>query len=212
MPQQPQQLHTIPFAPHVESQQPQYRFCNSSNYGSNYGNSSFNTAPLYTPVIVTPSINITAVTSTLQTLVPIYSLASQSNASSTTSQHSSSFTFRPTGILQVFRSHYPDLVRLLPMNNDIFIAELYKNDLLPHNLKAVIGSLSTRAEKATKFLDDVIAPSAENNCDTRSNVLLTVMMDSDDDAIKQLAKTMLNQDCFQSERGSYIQSIVINFS
>jgi len=151
MPQQPQQLQRIPFAPHVESQQPQYRFFNSSNYGNSMACSSFNIAPLYTPVIVTPSINITAVTSTLQTSVPIYSLASQSNASSTTSQHSSSFIFRSTRILQVFRSHYPDLVRLLPMNDDIFIAELYKRNLLPHNLKAVIGSLSTQAEKLQSF-------------------------------------------------------------
>jgi len=88
MPQQPQ---TIPFASHVESQQCQYRVCNNSNYGNSMACSSFNTAPPYTPhssAIVTPSINITTVTSTLQTSVPIYSLASQSNASSTTSKYS----------------------------------------------------------------------------------------------------------------------------
>lgn len=207
--QQPQQSQTIPSTSHVQSQQLQYQFCDNSNYGNSRACDSFNAYMPHSSPIVTPSVNITTVTSTLQTSVPIYSLGSQSNAPLATSQHSSSsFTFRSRRILQVVRSHYPELVRLLPMNDDIFIAELYKNNLLAHNLKAAIGSLPTRAERTTKFLDDVIVPSAENNDGRRFNVLLTVMMNSDDDAVKHLAKTiscMLNQDCFQSDRGAYSQ-------
>ena len=92
------------------------------------------------------------------------------------------------------------------MNDDVFLGKLYTNDLLPLNLKAVIKALPTPVEKVSKFLDDVIKPSVENNIITRFNLLLTVMMDSNDGAIKELAERisfMLNQDCLQSEKGTY---------
>ena len=90
------------------------------------------------------------------------------------------------------------------MNDDIFLGKLYINNLLPHNFKAIIESLHTPVERATKFLDNIIKPSVENNVITTLHVLLTVMMDSNDYAIKELAERisiMLNQDCLQSEKG-----------
>ena len=90
------------------------------------------------------------------------------------------------------------------MEDNIFVAELYKNNLLPNDLKAVIDLSSTRAGKVTKFLDSVIKPSVENLNDVNFNVLLQVMMSSNDNAVKQLAEaiiSMLNQNCLQSEKG-----------
>ena len=148
--------------------------------------------------------------STSQASVPVYSLASQSNIPLVaTKQSSSTSLLKPTRILEIFQYHYLELIRSLPMNDDIFLGKLYMNNLLPHYFKATIESLHTPVERATKFLDNIIKPSVENNVITTLNVLLTVMMDSNDYAIKELAEginVMLNQDCLQSEKGNFIVS------
>ena len=84
----------------------------------------------------------------------------------------------------------------------IVIGELYKNYLLPQNLKAVIESLSIRVQGAAKFLDNAIKPSVENNNSARFNALLTVMMDSNDDTMKELADT-INSRLFSNLHYSY---------
>ena len=76
------------------------------------------------------------------------------------------------------------------MNDDYFMAELYAKKLLPGNLKADIESLPTSAKRASKFLDDVIKPSVENNDCTKFHTLLRVMKETDDVAIKELADTI----------------------
>ena len=205
MSQHPQQSHGNPQAP---SQQPQHKVCNSLDNRSRKASSSFNTAPSQAPLNVTPGINPSSL-SISHSSVPIYSLASQSSAPFATNQQSNSSVYRPTSSLEVLQYHYPELLRLLPMEDNFFIAELFKRKLLPHNLKAVIDSLSTRADKVTKFLDSVITPSTENLNNVNFNELLQVMMTSNDNAVKQLAKEiifMLNQNCFQSEKGMYVVS------
>ena len=154
---------------------------------------------------VISSVNVSLL-STSQASVPVYSLTSQSNIPlAATKQSNSTSLLKPTGILEIFQHHYLELIRSLPMNDGIFLGKLYINNLLPHNFKATIESLHTPVERATKFLDNIIKPSVENNVITTLNVLLTVMMDSNDYAIKELAERiniMLNQDCLQSEKGN----------
>ena len=200
--QYPQQSRTNCFIPQAPSQQLQHKVYNSHDNSNNRASSSFSTAPSQTQLNVTPSINTSSL-SISHSSVPIYSLASQSSASFATNQQSSSSVSRPTS-LEVLQYHYPELLKLLPMEDNFFMAELFKNNLLPHNLKAVIDSLSTRADKVTKFLNSVITPSADNLNNVNFNVLLQVMMNSNDNAVKQLAEaiiSMLNKNCFQSEKG-----------
>lgn len=198
--QQPQQPN--PFKPHIPSKQ----VYNTSDNTNGIGSSSFNYAPKICHSLPNSISSVsTTLFSTTQASVPVYSLSSQSIVTLATSQQSSTFTSRPTRILIVFQDHYVPLINLLPMNDDVFLGKLYAKNLLPLNLKAVIKALSTPVEKASKFLDDVIKPSIENNIIARFNLLLTVMMDSNDDAIKELAERisfMLNQDCLQNEKGT----------
>ena len=90
---------------------------------------------------------------------------------------------------EVFKKFYSKLVKTLPMNDAIFIAELYSRDLLPGDLKEQIASLATRADKATHLLDHVIKPSVTGddvgNC---FDELLNVMEDNDHQGVKELAK------------------------
>ena len=99
--------------------------------------------------------------------------------------------------LEVFQRYYVQLVQLLPMKNDIFIARLYANNLLPGELKEDIdSSFHTSTKKAAKFLDDVIKPTVRHDDSTRFNVLLTVMKSCDDKTVNNLAETIslaLNQ-------------------
>ena len=196
--QYPQQSHTKSVMPQAPSQQ----FHNSLDNMNRKESSSFNAAPSQILLNVTPSVNTSL--SISHSSVPIHSLTSQSSAPFATNQQSSSSVFGLKTRLEVLQYHYPELLRLLPMDDNMFVAELFKNNLLPNNLKAVIHSSSTRADKATEFLDSVIKPSAENLNDVNFNVLLQVMMSSNDNAVKQLAEaiiSVLNQNCLQSEKG-----------
>ena len=201
MTQYPQQSHINRFIPQAPSQQLQHRVYNCCDNRNSQASSSFSTGPA--PLIVTSSVN-TSLLSISHSPVPVNSLASQSNMPFAVSQQSSSSVIRPTTSLEVLKDHYPQLLKLLPMEDNIFIGELLKNNLLPHNLKAVISSLSTRADKVTKFLDSVIMPSADDLNSANFNILLQVMMNSNDNAVKQLADTIIsnqNQNCLQSENG-----------
>ena len=95
-----------------------------------------------------------------------------------------------SSIIDVFQVNYPNLMRALelPMNDEFFMGELFARKLLPGNLKATIKALSTGAEKASKFLDDVIKPSLESSDCTKFHTLLRVMMKNDDITIKNLAE------------------------
>ena len=100
-----------------------------------------------------------------------------------------------SSIIDVFQGNYLNLMRALelPMNDEYFMGELYTRNLLPGNLKATIKALSTGAEKASKFLDDVIKPSLESNDCTKFHTLLRVMIKNDDVTIKKLAESLLNE-------------------
>ena len=78
------------------------------------------------------------------------------------------------------------------MNDAVFIANLYSNDLLPGDMKAIIKSIPTAPQKTAELLDSVIKPTIDSNNGTRFGVLLEVMKDSEDDNLRMLADTILS--------------------
>ena len=93
---------------------------------------------------------------------------------------------------EIFHKYYLGLVKLLPMNDSLFSANLYGKKLLPGDLKANIQSLSTSADKATKFLDAVIEPAINNGDIRQFKLLLSIMSDSDNSSVKSLAEEIID--------------------
>ena len=93
---------------------------------------------------------------------------------------------------KIFQQFYSKLVRILPMNDAIFRADLYSHSLLPGDLKEHIESLVTSATKASHFLDHVIKPSIMNGDGRMFDELLSIMKDSDHQDVRKLA-TMIRE-------------------
>ena len=90
---------------------------------------------------------------------------------------------------EVFKQFYSELVKTLPMDDAVFIAELFSNDLLPGDLKNQLKLLHrTSADKAVLFLDSVIEPSMTSDGGSSFDKLLNVMEDSEYQHVKELAK------------------------
>lgn len=90
---------------------------------------------------------------------------------------------------EVYKEYYPKLVRVLPMNDVLFIAQLCARGLLPGNTKAVIQSRHTSAEKVQCFLDSCIEPAFFD--DESNDVfldLLKIMENSDHVVLNSVAK------------------------
>ena len=90
---------------------------------------------------------------------------------------------------EVFQDFYAQLVKILPMNDDVFVAELFSAKLLPGDAKAQVKSKATRACKAAYFLDHVIEPSLATTFGS-FNKLLKVMENNDYNGLKELAKSI----------------------
>ena len=90
---------------------------------------------------------------------------------------------------EVFKQFYSELVKTLPMDDAVFIAELFSNDLLPGDLKNQLKLMHrTSADKAVLFLDSVIESSVTSDGGSSFDKLLNVMEDSEYPHVKQLAK------------------------
>ena len=94
---------------------------------------------------------------------------------------------------EVFQKYYQDLIRCLPMDDAIFIGELFKNGLLPNDLKAKLNSLPTSATKATEFLDNIIKPDIQGGRNSNFTLLLSMMKNSEDNNMKKLADTIMSE-------------------
>ena len=88
---------------------------------------------------------------------------------------------------EVYRQFYANLIKILPMDDPIFIAELFSVNLLPSNVKDQVKSMNTRADKAMHLLDHMIEPSLTTGGRCFDN-LINVMESSEYDGIKELAK------------------------
>ena len=87
---------------------------------------------------------------------------------------------------EVFKQFFAKLAKSLPMDDPIFVAELFLRDLLPGDHYDQVESRSTRADKAVYFLNHVIKPALTSDVGS-FNELLNVMEDSDYPNIKELA-------------------------
>ena len=90
----------------------------------------------------------------------------------------------------VFKQFYDRLVITLPMNDVLFIAELYSHDLLPDIIKDRVKTLASSESKASYFLDHVIKPSVTVGVGSSFDELLKVMEDSDYQSVKVLARVI----------------------
>ena len=88
----------------------------------------------------------------------------------------------------VFKQFYIKLIKTLPMDDSLFVAELFACGLLPGDLKHQIEAKKTLIDKATCFLDNKISRDISIDNSTSLNKLLTVMEQSDSDSLKDLAK------------------------
>ena len=109
-----------------------------------------------------------------------------SNPSTMKSTHSSNNN------LDVFQQFYSKLVDALPMDDFRFIAELFSNGFLPGNLKSQVKAEKTSAGKAVLFLDSVIELSVTSDGGSSFDKLLYVMMGSEYQHVKELAKQIRN--------------------
>ena len=90
----------------------------------------------------------------------------------------------------IFQKYYSQLVKMLPMDDSMFVAELYSQDVLTHEDKRVIMSQSTTADKVVVFLDRVIAPSIIAGYDEKFYKLLECMEHYELTVIRELAKSI----------------------
>lgn len=90
----------------------------------------------------------------------------------------------------VYDEYYPKLIRVLPMNDSLFIAQLYSKHFLPGDAKDSIMARATRADKATYFLDNYIANDFDDEGTSNSLFveLIRLMEKSDDLVLKSVAK------------------------
>ena len=88
----------------------------------------------------------------------------------------------------VFKKFYVKLVKCLPMDDTLFRAELFTNDLLPGDHKEHVESLATKFDKAAYFLDHVIKPSVTSDDGSSFDKLLNVMEDSEYQNVMELAE------------------------
>ena len=87
----------------------------------------------------------------------------------------------------VFKRFFAKLAKLLPMDDVIFVAELFSHDLLPGDHYDQVESRLTRADKTVYFLSHVIKPAITTDAHS-FNELLDVMEDSEYSDVKELAK------------------------
>lgn len=95
-------------------------------------------------------------------------------------------------LADVYFRHKRQLLRILPLEDPFFIAELQGNGLLRHgNLVHVINSERTRASKVDVFLTTAIEPSVECDETTELEKLLFVM-ERFNDSCRRLACQIRN--------------------
>ena len=89
--------------------------------------------------------------------------------------------------LKIYESYFEKLVKCLPMDDALFITKLRVNQLLPGDTQDTLKSLSTRAKKASYFLNHVITPAVDIDNTSGFTKLLSVMEECDYDYVQALS-------------------------
>ena len=92
----------------------------------------------------------------------------------------------------VYEDYYPQLIKSLPMNDAVFLAELFVKQCLSGDTLKAITTKATNVEKASFFLDHIIKPAFE---DDGSNPvfldLLNLMMNTESMPLAKEIKSKL---------------------
>ena len=90
---------------------------------------------------------------------------------------------------EVYMDYYPMLIKVIPMDDVLFVAQLYAGQLLPGDAKDVIKSRPTRTEKAQYFLDNFIDKGfADDGSNNLFLALLDIMESSESSTLELLAE------------------------
>ena len=111
---------------------------------------------------------------------------------------------------ELFQQFYSKLVETLPMDDAVFVAKLFSNDLLPGDLKNQLRLVHrTSADKAVLFLDSVIEPSVTSDGGSSFDKLLHVMEDSEYQHVKELAEEIRSslRKRSSSNNGNYLRNL-----
>ena len=89
-----------------------------------------------------------------------------------------------------YESALPSFLRVLPMDDPMFLAELIAGKMFPGDSKDQVKAKPTKAQKATEFLNRCIEPafSDDGNSNSALDKLLTIMEESDFEPAKDLAR------------------------
>lgn len=84
----------------------------------------------------------------------------------------------------------PNFLRVLPMDDAMFLAELIAGKMFPGDTKDKVKAKPTKAQKVTEFLNQCIEPSFsdDGNSNDALDKLLTIMEGSDFEPASDLAK------------------------
>ena len=93
-----------------------------------------------------------------------------------------------SSMTKVYLEYYPKLIKVLPMNNDLFIQQLCANHFLPGDAKECIMAKATLAEKAAFFLDNYISIGFDNGSNPLFLDLLKLMEGSENWELRSVAK------------------------
>ena len=86
------------------------------------------------------------------------------------------------------KKFYPKLLEILPV--DRLITQFYSKQLLSSDHKRKLDALSTHRERTKYFLDEVVEPSVKIDFTDHFDEMLIIMENSDDPAVKFLAKNI----------------------
>ena len=91
--------------------------------------------------------------------------------------------------LDIYNQFNDKLVKKLPMNDAHFLAALTTENLFSGDLRAEVDAMSTKAKKASHFLNDAIKPCLEVNDDVDINPFLKLLgvMERFSESLRKLA-------------------------
>ena len=87
----------------------------------------------------------------------------------------------------VYEKYDKKLMKCLPMEDTVFLANLFKYKLLSGYIMNALKALPTEASKAYYFLDQVIKPALDTDDNSSFNNLLSVMENCDNMNVAALA-------------------------
>ena len=93
---------------------------------------------------------------------------------------------------EVFKQFHPDLIEVLPMNDELFLINLVSCGLLPGDLLNQIKTKETPAEKAKCYLSNKISYDVSEGDFESFHELLDIMEESGNDNAQALAKIIKN--------------------